>query len=450
MFRLLLKSFLSSRVAVVGLTVVLLAGIVSIYIGRQHIYKQESSAAKTAEFQQEHIQRNVQFFNKEMGLLMYYLRFSLVNQPHPLSALSIGQRDVNSSIQSVTIRNLEGQRYDTDLFNPSNLMTGNLDFAFVLIYLFPLLIISFTYSLLSEEKEGGTWQLVASQSKYPAKMLFAKLLVRGIVVLIMLALLCFLACVILSLPVDGRLLAWISIAVLYVTFWFAVGCWVISLQKKSSTNAVILLDIWLLLTIILPGAANNFITSRYPVGEAMATVVEQREGYHEKWDMDKKVTMNKFYAHYPQFRKHAVSEEPSSWLWYYAMQQMGDDEAKEHAMQMRDKLWQRDRTTALIAYFIPTIHAQHQLNTIARSGLANHLQFLDSTASFHEQKRLYFYPRIFDNAPVEKENWRAFKLAYFSESDEIRWAPLLLPVVFISGLFFACSAVNFRRRFHAQ
>src|SRR5687768_6970911 len=130
MLELLFKSFFRSKIAVIGLTIVLLAGVTSICIGEQHIQRQKNSIALIEHFQQEHIQRNVQFSNEEMGLLLYYLRFGLVNLPNPLNALSIGQRDVNNSIQSVTIRNLENQKYDTDLFNPSNLLAGNLDFSF--------------------------------------------------------------------------------------------------------------------------------------------------------------------------------------------------------------------------------------------------------------------------------------------------------------------------------
>ncbi|MEH6309158.1 hypothetical protein RYH73_26135 [Olivibacter sp. CPCC 100613] len=154
MFLLILKRFLRSKIAIIGLSVIIAAGILSLFIGKQHMDKQKKSLLSTEHFQQEHIKRNVRFHQSEIGLLLYYIRFNLVNQPHPLNGLSIGQRDVNSSIQSLTIRNLEGQKYDTDLFNPSNLLAGNLDFSFVLIYLFPLLIIGFSYNLLSEEKDG--------------------------------------------------------------------------------------------------------------------------------------------------------------------------------------------------------------------------------------------------------------------------------------------------------
>ena len=445
MLTLLFKSFIRSRVAIVGLMVVLLTGIISIYIGRQHLQKQMNSAAMTEHFQQEHIQRNVHFFNKEMGLLLYYLRFGLVNQTHPLNGLSIGQRDINSSIQSVTIRNLEAQKYDTDLFNPFNLLTGNLDFSFVLIYLLPLLIISFSYNLLSEEREGGTWKLVSSQSNYPFKLLLRKLIIRAIAIIAVLLVLMLLASRILALPFDNSFMAVVAIAVLYLLFWFAICLWVISLQKRSSTNAVILLSAWMLLTVILPGAVNNYILSKYPVPEAMATAVAQREGLHEKWDMDKQITMDRFYAHYPQFSKYALPDGQFSWLWYYAMQQMGDDESRVQAKEMQDKLWQREKTSELIACFVPTLHTQHQLNTIARAGLSDHLQFLDSTTNFHEKMRLYFYPKIFGEAPVMSEDWKIFKMEHFSAESKTNWITMLIPLILASTLFVILSVINFRK-----
>lgn len=99
---------------------ILALGIISIFTGEQFLEKQEKAIAEVTRHQQEHIARNASWHN-EIRLLLYYLRFALINSPDKLTALSIGQRDVNASIQSVTIRNLEGQRYDTDLSNPANL-----------------------------------------------------------------------------------------------------------------------------------------------------------------------------------------------------------------------------------------------------------------------------------------------------------------------------------------
>jgi ABC-2 type transport system permease protein len=450
MFRLELQRFLRSRIAVIGLSVLLLAGVISILAGRQHLDKHTRAVALTEHHQQQHIQRNLQFFNKEMGLLLYYLRFGIANNAGGLNALSIGQRDVNSSVQSITIRGLENQRYDTDLFNPAGLLAGNLDFNFVLIYLFPLLIIAFTYNLVSEEKEGGTWKLLHVQSGAPLKLIARKLLIRMMAVYAVLAILLVFASLLLPIQYDQGFAAMIAIAVLYLLSWFAICIWMVSLQQGSSVNAAGLLSSWILFMFILPGLVNNYLVKEYAVPEALSTVVEQREGYHEKWDMEKNVTMEKFYSHYPQFKKYGIPEAEFSWLWYYAMQQMGDDDAQEHTKEMQQKLWQREAASERIAWFIPSLHAQHQFNTVAGSGLRNYLLFLESTAGFHEKLRLHFYPMIFENKDAKSVDWKAFKMETFIEPLAVNWASLLLPFMMMIMIFTGLGIMQFKRKVDIQ
>jgi ABC-2 type transport system permease protein len=444
MFFLLIKNFIASRVVLIGLAIVLLAGLIGIYNGKRHLERLQANIEQTTHFQKEHIERNVEFFNKDMGLLMYYLRFAYINKANPLNGLSIGQRDINNSIQFINIRNLEAQKYDADLNNPISLLMGNLDFGFVLLFLFPLLIIAVAYNLLSEEKEGGTWLLLSVQSRHPVLVLLQKLITRAIIIYAVLAVLFAVAIPVLSIPFDASLTATIGLAIFYLLFWFAVCFWVVSWKKTSAVNAVSLLTVWVLLTFILPAAINNYITATYPVPEALATTVEQREGLHEKWDMEKKPTMESFYAHYPQFRKYASPETPSSWLWYYAMQQAGDDDSKEQADEMKKKLQMRSAVSNNISLFIPTLHAQLRLNELSQADLANHLRFLDSTKRFHERLRLHFYPKIFEEAEAKSEDWSRFKEEYFVEDVSIHWLQLYLPLLIITGLLSVLSAINYR------
>jgi ABC-2 type transport system permease protein len=445
MYFLLLKNFIVSRVVVVGLVIVLLAGLIGTYNGMRHLQRLESNIEKTAHFQEEHIQRNVAFFNKDMGLLLYYLRFAYVNEANPLNGLFIGQRDVNNSIQFINIRNLEAQKYDADLYNPVNLLTGNLDFGFVLLYLFPLLIIAVTYNLLSEEKEGGTWALLSVQSRRPIKVLLQKLSIRAWVIYTLLALLFAVAIPVLSIPLDASFGATIGLSVLYLLFWFAVCFWVVSWKRPSAVNAVSLLTIWVLLTFILPAVINNYITAKYPVPEALATTVEQREGYHAKWDMDKKPTMESFYAHYPQFRKYPLPDAQFSWLWYYAMQQGGDDDAKVQVAELKSKLRMRSAASDNIARFIPTIHTQLRLNTLSQSDLDNHLRFIDSTEQFHERLRLHFYPKIFEGQEAKSEDWSRFKPEFYTEPGGQDHVSLFLPLLVFTCVLIVLCIINFRR-----
>lgn len=445
MITLAFKHFIRSRSVITGLVFLLITGIISLFIGRQFLVKQQEHITDVSAWQQEHINRHVGFFNKETGLLLYYLRFPIVNKTSNINALAIGQRDIQPSVKSLTIRNLQAQQYDTDLYNPTNLLLGNLDFSFVLIYLFPLVIIALTYNTLSGEKENGTWPLLSIQSGRPNQLLLKLFGLRSVTIFIVFLLLMVAAVPILSLPVDTALLAFFSVSTLYLLFWFTVSFWVISWQKGSAVNAVSLLAVWVTLTIVAPAVLNNYLVNKYPVPEALNTAIKQRKGYHEKWDMDKTVTMDKFYAHYPQFKKYPLPEGQFSWLWYYAMQQMGDDDAQQQAREFKNKLYSRESAGNNIARLIPTLHAQWQMNDIAQSGLGNHLQFLDSAARFHEKMRLYFYPKIFENTPVNQENWRKFQMEWYSATQQINWPALVLPPIIISLLLLLLSTFNLKR-----
>ena len=66
-------------------------------------------------------------------------------------------------------------------------------------------------------------------------------------------------------------------------------------------------------------------------------MIKQRDGYHQKWDTNKRETLVKFYARYPQFESYGFPpEEGFNWMWYYAMQHLGDEESSEESLMMRN------------------------------------------------------------------------------------------------------------------
>lgn len=445
MIRLVFQNFIRSNSVKIGLLFLLLAGIISLFIGKQFIEKQKQNIIETDIYQKEQIAKNVEFHKDDIGLLLYYLKFSLVNETPEITGLSIGQRDVNASIKSVSILGLEGQKYDTELTNPHNLLLGNLDFSFVLIFLFPLIIIAFTFNIISEEKESGTWRIVSVQSKTPFRIILRLFLVRFLAVLMILLFLLFLAIPILNIPLDIAFWEFLGMSIGYILVWFGISFWVASLHKNSNFNAVVLFSIWIFFIIILPATVNNYLVTTYPVPEALETTLKQRKGYHEKWDMDKKATMDKFFAHYPQFKSFAKDNGGFNWLWYYAMQQMGDDESAKYAKELQEKLESRTTVSSNIARYVPTLHMQIQLNEIAKSGLRNQLNYLEATNKFHEKNRLYFYPKIFNSEPVESENWKAIQIEKFSDKRFSNPIQLYFPLLVFIFLFGGFGWFNFNK-----
>lgn len=218
MYRLLFTSFFRTKLCVVSLVLLMSIGVISILIGKQYLVKQEKTIVAAQEFQDESIQRNLEYNNDDLGLLLYYLRFTLIKKPSNINAISIGQSDVTPLLQAVTIRGLEAQKYDSDFENPSLLLSGNLDLGFVIIYLFPLILIAISYNLYSEEKELGTWRILAAQTAGKGKFLYKKLLVRVGFILAILIFLLGLARVLLQIELNQNFWAISIQSILYVLF----------------------------------------------------------------------------------------------------------------------------------------------------------------------------------------------------------------------------------------
>ncbi|MEM8886664.1 MAG: DUF3526 domain-containing protein [Bacteroidota bacterium] len=447
MYGLMFRQFVRSRTAILGMSLLLAMGLISIMIGKQFLADQEKTAAQVAEKQLDHIERNVDLHADDLGLLLYYLKFALVNEAHPLAGISIGQRDVNPSVISVNILTLEGQKYNIDLVNPTQLLYGNLDLSFMLIYVFPLIIIAFSYNLRSEEEESGTWRLVQVTSSTPMKFLLMKLSLRALALLSMMLILYGVAIFALSIPLSTELMAFMSISILYLLFWFALSFWIVSMKRNSNFNALSLLSIWLGLVVLLPATLNNYLTNKYPMPEALSTMIQQRDAYHQKWDTEKRPTMEQFYGHYPQYASFGYPAEDGgfSWLWYYAMQDAGDKESREQSKLMIDKILQREKSSKAWGYVIPGLHAQLRFNELAGTGLLNHMDFLEYVEDYHEKTRLYFYPKIFSEETAEVVEWEKFPPEYLEFKEEINWFSSLLPLLLSILLFGGLSFINFKK-----
>ena len=437
LFLLFFKQCVRSKEVATSLMLVFGLGLLSIGIGYKQLALQKEEIAEVAQHQKEHFTRQVELHNEDLGLLLYYTKFAFIHSLSPLGGLSVGQSDLNPTVKQLTIKTFEAQRFDTDLVNPSSLHAGNLDLAFVILFLFPLLVIVLTFNLIAEETESGTWKLVAVQAKSTFGFVFSKLLVRMCLLYLLLFILLLVAKLALQIPLNEHFLTVILLSSLYLLFWFVLSFFVICFKQSSGYNALILLSAWLVLLLLLPAGVNAYITGKYPIPEAMSTAIAQRDGYHVKWDTDKRETIEKFYQHYPQFESFGYPTEGFNWLWYYAMQQMGDDDSSAQQEALDKKINLREKTSALIAQWIPNLHLQLTLNQLAGTSMRQHMDYLNEAEAYHERLRLFFYPKVFEELHADTIDWSKIKPIFHktavSTSPLKRCFPLILSI-FLVGL----------------
>ncbi|QTD38360.1 DUF3526 domain-containing protein [Polaribacter batillariae] len=440
MYILLIKHFFRSKTVVLAFSLLMLLGMLSIGSGKQFLNQKKIAITKTIEQQKKHIKTQRKYNKDDIGLLSYYLKFSFLKPLEPLAAISMGQSDLNTDIQNVSIVALEGQKHNTDLVNPMRQQVGNLDISFLIIFLFPLVIIALNFNLLSEEEEKGTWKMIKIQSKSSFKFLITKLSIRLLFISMTLGILFLIASFILEIPFTESFLDIILMSYLYIIFWFALCFFVILLRKSSNTNAIILLASWLTLVVFLPIFINNYINKTYPIEEAFSMVIKQRDAYHKKWDTDKKETLNRFYEHYPHLKKYGYKTEGFSWLWYYAMQQLGDDDSKEEREALYNKIKKREALSKKMAQFFPPLQLQLSMNEIAKTSLTNHINFLDATVKFHEDIRLDIYPKVFEKHHPDTVDFEKHKPKFFRAEDNFSLSKNSFSTILIT-LFLICFGV---------
>lgn len=444
--RLELKNLFGGKAVVAAIACIVLASGYAVFHGRTVVEKQKEIIAQLPEFEAEHFKKQYELNKADLGNLLYYLKHGTVHLPTSWSGFSIGQRDVNPFDVKVTMLTLEGQLYNSELSNPTNLLYGNLDLAFVIVFLFPLVIIAFCHDLVSAERENGVWDLLRAQPTSIRLIVGWRLLIRFVIVLFLAFAIVSVGSIILESAPDLRLLYALLISFSYISFWFALTALVVVLKNSSAFNALTLLGIWIILTILAPSLLNLAISTSLPVSESFEVTVAQREGYHRKWDQAKATSMQQFFQLYPQYSSSVIPEDKFSWAWYYAAQLMGDIESAQATENYTQKLRTRDLWTTRAALFLPTVSTQLAFNRLSQTDLESHLAYLQSIRDHHKTRREFFYPFIFRNAKADEIDWANLPKHEFSEEKAKPQFPNSgLVLLAISAIFSSLALIKGRQ-----
>lgn len=340
----------------------------------------------------------------EAGELLYYLAFPAPQPPSPLSALASGRAGVETASLRIRLLALEGQLYEHETLNPRLAAAGHLDLGFVLIALLPLFVIAITYDIVSGERERGTWQMARLFAR-PRRLVAAKVGARMILVAGLVMSLALIGILLAGIDADGRAGWAAALIALHTLFWFALCLGVAGGRRSSTTNAMILVGVWVALTFLAPAVLSLTNAILHPVPEALELTVRQRQGYHEAWDLPKAATMDGFFEDYPQWSDQTVPEDEFTWAWYYAMNHRGDRAARDASRAYRDILTRRDEWARRWSLLVPPLATQIALDRLFSADLGTELAYQEAVRRYHERLKVHFQPLLFSAAPIAQVDW---------------------------------------------
>jgi len=285
----------------------------TVRVGSQRAYLKLKNKFNTADFSQAKRLDIEGVWAVDWSLWEY-----AVKEENPLSAISIGQNDIYSKIKRT--------RFATEIFsgeqdefkNPEQLLTGNLDLSYFILFIFPLLFIAISYNTASADKESGVNKILATQ-KFSIKGITAtRILFKWLISLapfVFTIIITYLTINSYKNFTTASFLLWVNIALVYATFWLSVVLFIVNLGWNSMINILSLAGIWLLLLIGIPGILNSWFQYKYP-SSTQQQITKLRDEKAKLYELPLKDHLLFFSAHFPNIKIDSTVTDTTEMRWY--------------------------------------------------------------------------------------------------------------------------------------
>lgn len=385
-----------------------------------------------------------QFIPWHAGILAYQLWPPNILPPAPLAATAIGQSDLHPAIVEARTQ-LDWALAREEIENPTNLLTGRFDLAFVLVYLLPLLILGLTYNVLSGEREGGTLALALTQPVRLQVLVVAKVLARALPVFTVTigATLFFLVLNgVNPLRADGgtRAVLWLFVVMCYGAFWFALAAWVNARGWSSATNAISLAGAWLGLVLIIPSLVSAAATTLYPAPPRLE-LTQAIQGANDHVMEKGRTLLEAHYRVHPDQKPQARADLKDYWTQRYAMDAQMETQLAPLLARVNESAARRLHLSNTLSFLSPALLTQSALSDIAGSGDARYDFFKQQVDNFRISWRAFFLPRVFRQIGLPSAEWDSVPQWNFREETVGQVAWRVLPMCAVLALAMGILAV---------
>lgn len=345
-------------------------------------------------------------------------RYALL-PPAPLAALSVGQSDLYPYYFKVSSQSKQTFATNDEIENPGNLLAGRFDLAFVIIYLYPLLILALSYNLISAEREQGTLAMMMSQPVSLRTFVTGKVGLRALIVLALaigFSLVGFLFSGA-DLGAEGtglRLLLWIGVVAGYGAFWFALAIAVNAFGRASATNAMALAGLWLVFVLLIPSLLNVAVTSIYPVPSRVEMVQATRRASAEATAKGSQL-LARYLEDHPELASGGQVDANDFYTKQIAVQSETERLIQPVIDHFDRQVLGQQTLVDRFRFLSPAIATQAALNDIAGTSIARYRHFLSLVDEFHQSWRAHFNPRIVQKVSLRADDYDRFPAFTFRE-----------------------------------
>ncbi|MFO0909047.1 MAG: DUF3526 domain-containing protein [Isosphaeraceae bacterium] len=353
--------------------------------------------------------RNAIYVGRGQGATVAYL------PDGPLAALSIGLSDLYPRVFKVNAGSKDGFLFLDEPSNPANLLAGGFDVAFVIVHLYPLFLIVTCYNVYSREAEQGTLALTRASSARLSTILAGKLLVRGGLLSLVLAVILIIGLAVIRAggtepsPSPGAIVLLVGSLLSYGAFWGAVALGVNSLRRDSAFNVVACVGAWVVLMLVIPSAINALAQVAYPAPARSEMILAVREAAVDA-ERDRDAAEARYREEHPSDvarpKTATVNDERTRRTLDVTLR--ADIRADAVLVEQNTKVRNQRRLSDRVAVLAPPALANDILAELAGAGHTQYDQFLERVELFHQEFRGFFVDRARRETALTAEDYAHF------------------------------------------
>jgi ABC-2 type transport system permease protein len=424
----------------------------SAFNGRQKVEKRESDIAAAHKEMRENdammlilldsvehgLEVSVPYWtipSSPMALGNYYPRVAAM-EPQPMAFVSTGQADLFTHYVKPTATGDDNALNFTEMTSPVQLLFGSFDLAFVIVYLLPLLIIAFSYNVLSAEKESGSIRLLAAQPITIQNWVIQKLGLRFFWMAVLVMVTLVLAFLVIGINIAAHatsFLGFLALVLVYMLFWFALA-FLINLQAgNSAKNAVALLALWVVFVLFVPSVLNQLGNTFYPMPSRTLMINEMRSLKAEVAKKQNEILDN-FLRDHPEYALNDTTQSRGFYHRYMASQRLIKEELSPVVKAYEEQLQKQQDWVGRFKWISPAIIVQESLNQMAGTSTKDYEDFRKQVIAFAETWRGHLTPFLYNNHDFSQEDYPNLPVFKYEPMDSNKWAALPLLVFISAGL----------------
>lgn len=309
----------------------------------------------------------------------------------PLALTAVGQSDIFPPLVKVTTGSKDSFLFADEIENPAHLMAGSNDLAFIVVYVYPLLILALTFNLLAGEREQGTLAMTLAAARRPGPALAGKFCARALAPIAVTIMAVALGIGLFAGPAaiaSIDFLRLLAIIVVYGLFWAALAAAVDGLGKSSAFNALTLISAWATLALIAPAAINSLAGFVHPAPSRIDMTLAARAASVDA-DKAQDAALARYLDEHPGARRGAREGAQRRLATQEAAFRRVESVIAAHDLQLARRHALGDR----LQFLSPTLLAHAALADVAGAGDARNAGFLEQVSAFHDAWRAFFVTR---------------------------------------------------------